>query len=252
MTPLRSLLFSCCIRQRADEPDINHEHEPLIQPIDEPPVPPGRIAADQKLKERLGIVVSSQQGKMVNVNAQFPFNLHGGKVLGDPSSSHSTRSVSGGTQDSYSRRPSRSPGPSLQKSQSSLSLAHDVQEFYRGPANDSTDQIRPVLNARLIKGGRYGSTGSTRGRPTQTSGFLGATDHTRQEGGPGSGTEYERKQGNEDGLSGLASEERTLRASATHTQDWSTASTDGSSLAPPPAEGFTIHDAGAISRSWGD
>jgi len=87
--------------------------------------------------------------KMVNVNAEFPFNLHNQR-LDDPSPSRSSRNVSGGTYGS-SRHASLSPHPSIKKSRSSASVPGDHEIF--------SSQVLPphrlpaILNVKLVKVG---------------------------------------------------------------------------------------------------
>ncbi|KAF9227167.1 hypothetical protein BS17DRAFT_450300 [Gyrodon lividus] len=164
-----SLLFSCCgFRQRSHEtPTVPHEHTRLIPATEDTPTPQPRVIDHQRLKDRLGTVVRSKEGKMVNVNVQFPFNLHN-QELGEHSSSQSSRNVSGGTCAS-SRRASPSPRRSLQKSPSSTSIHHDVEELVTSqhiPPN--SNRPAPILNVRLVKPGRSVAARaeqSTRGGP---------------------------------------------------------------------------------------
>ena len=92
---------------------------------------------------------------MVNVNAQFPFNLHNQ----GHSSSSSSRNVSGGTLPG-SRAASPSPPRALHKSPSTASFpdAEDAPHYLPLVVNHSV----PILNAHLVKSAR--STPSTRGR----------------------------------------------------------------------------------------
>ncbi|KAG8214095.1 hypothetical protein J3R82DRAFT_10853 [Butyriboletus roseoflavus] len=144
-----ALFFSCCgLRHRPHEPP--GERTPLIPQSDDTPTPQPRVIDHQKLKECLGSVVRSKEGKMVNVNAQFPFNLR------DPEgcSSRSSRNVSGGTLPS-SRAASPSPPRPLHKSSSATSFRSDALPLVAHPP-------APILNVRLVIFPR--STQSTRGR----------------------------------------------------------------------------------------
>ncbi|EGO26027.1 hypothetical protein SERLADRAFT_408195 [Serpula lacrymans var. lacrymans S7.9] len=105
---------------------------------------------------------------MVNVAVPFPFNLHN-QVLGEPSSSRSTRSVSGGTAND-SRQRSPSPHRVIQKSYSSTSLRQHLDDSslnLLGEFDDDPDARRPILNVKLVQGAaRIGAPrgGQARGR----------------------------------------------------------------------------------------
>jgi len=106
--------------------------------------------------------------KMVNVNAQIPFNLHNqniGQRLG-PSSSRSARSHSNThPSNQNSRQPSPSPAPSLSMSRSSSSLQHpgDIASSHFSLRDESK---KPLLNVRLVRGvgTRRASSSRVRGR----------------------------------------------------------------------------------------
>lgn len=251
-----NFLFSCCVRQRRRDPTVPDEHTFLIPATtaSETPTPQPRVVDHQKLKERLGTVVRSKEGKMVNVNAAFPFNLHN-QTLGDPPS----RSVSGGTLDS-SRRTSRSPArDSLHTRYSSTSLHRDA-EGSTSQGNDTVDgrgdPYKPILNVRLVStpasnGANRAINGISRGRPGR--GFehrrvmAVSADHISPDE---DGDEHDNAAEGNDAL--------TPRLQ-THTSDGDATDSfdsDPSKLFPDAnvihTEDFTIRDAGAISRSWGD
>ncbi|KAG0700823.1 hypothetical protein DFH29DRAFT_929852 [Suillus ampliporus] len=247
-------LFSCCgIRQRQRDPTVPDEHTFLIPATTtgETPTPQPRVVDHQKLKERLGIVVRTKEGKMVNVNAPFPFNLHN-QCLGDPPS----RSVSGGTLDSC-RRTSRSPGrDSLHKSYSRTSLQQDP-EGSASQGNDAVDgrgdQCKPILNVRLVStpasnGANRAINGISRGRPGR------GIEHGRL--GVVSANHISRPEDNEENV-----DEDNDALTPNPQMHASGEDPDNSSDSDPSepshdhaiyTEDFTIRDAGAISRSWGD
>ena len=111
------------------------------------------------------------QSKMVNVNAQLPFNLHNQKLDQrlDPSSSRSARSHSGGAHVNYSnqnsRRPSPSPAPSIQLSRSSASLPHPG-DVASSKISLDIEPRKPPLNVRLVRSieKRRASSSRARGR----------------------------------------------------------------------------------------
>lgn len=118
------------------------------------------VVDQQRMKERLGVIVRSKEGcarlhmshstpthkhqphrKMVNVNASLPFNLHNKALHGrlDPSSSRSARGPS--------------PQPSVDTAQTSSSASRNEDEEAR----------RPVLNVKIVRG--VSAFQSRRGRP---------------------------------------------------------------------------------------
>ncbi|KAI6040219.1 hypothetical protein EDC04DRAFT_1524518 [Pisolithus marmoratus] len=88
---------------------------------------------------------------MVNVNSQFPFNLHNQR-LDEPSPSRSSRNVSGGTYGS-SHHASPSPRPSLKKSHSSISIHPDQEEdlFSSQVLAPNGNRLPAILNVRLVR-----------------------------------------------------------------------------------------------------
>lgn len=171
-------------RTHAPHPPVRRH--PTVSPLSSPPSrspprsPQPRVIDHQKLKECLGSVVRSKEGsvsplsstrsppptphrKMVNVNAQFPFNLRN-QDHPEGSSSRSSRNVSGGTLAS-SRAASPSPRRPLHKSASTTSFRPDGEDAppYLLPV---AHPPAPILNVRLVKVAR--SPQSTRGRPQRS------------------------------------------------------------------------------------
>ncbi|KAF8557672.1 hypothetical protein OG21DRAFT_1482132 [Imleria badia] len=235
-----ALVFSCCgLRPRPH--DLPDERAPLIPHSDDtptrvpslPPVccsrpssPQPRVIDHQKLKERLGSVVRSKEGKMVNVNAQFPFNLHDHEHP-DNDSSRSSRNVSGGTLSS-SRAASPSPHRKLHRSPSSASLRPDAQDvIHYLPL--VVNHPAPIHSVRLVKSAR--STHSIRGRSLRT-------------GDPNSRTPALEIQSES-----AADEQHTPSHPPT---EQPTDLPINSETPPHHPEDFNIHDAGAVARSWGD
>ncbi|OAX41137.1 hypothetical protein K503DRAFT_864092 [Rhizopogon vinicolor AM-OR11-026] len=242
-----SYLFSCCVRQRRRDPTIPDERTYLIPATTacETPTPQPRSVDQQKLKERLGTVVRSKEGKMVNVNLSFPFNLHN-QSLGEPPS----RSASGGTLDSS--RPSR---------HNSLSRT-SLPRYPEGPASHSVDagdggvdHQKPILNVRLVSttvsdGASRAVNGISRGRPGRR------IEHGRV---VVVGVDYVSHPDEDENNANEENEEQTPRLQ-THlsveepdnSSDTDPSESSNDRIAPPHNEDFTIRDAGAISRSWGD
>jgi len=264
MSSLWARTFSCCIRARSSHVGP-HERTPLIRDTEYAPTPPlPRVIDHQRMKERLGNIVRSKEDKMVNVNAQIPFNLHNqnlGQRL-DPSSSRSARSRSGGANADYSsensRRPSPSPAPSLQISRSSTSLhPGDVASAHFSVDHEPR---KPLLNVRLVRGvGKQRASGSgARGRL----GRFGDDSAREVYVGDGSGSsqqevthEYEHHDGQDD------AEDVVTPRPPDQIPRWATlqeasVETPADALAPKPpsprAPEFKFQEAGVISRSWGD
>ncbi|KAG2132595.1 hypothetical protein BD769DRAFT_547496 [Suillus cothurnatus] len=192
--------------------------------------------------------------KMVNVNAAFPFNLHN-QSLGDPPS----RSVSGGTLDS-SRQASRSPTRhSLHTRYSSTSLQRDAEgSAFR--SNDAVegrgDPYKPILNVRLVSTPASNSAnrtinGISRGRPGRGIEhgrvMVVSADHISH---PDEDEEHGNMAENNDALT-PRSQTCTSEGDADNSSD-SDPSKPSSDASVMHTEDFTIRDAGAISRSWGD
>ncbi|KAG2043353.1 hypothetical protein BDR03DRAFT_941169 [Suillus americanus] len=192
---------------------------------------------------------------MVNVNAAFPFNLHN-QSLGDPPS----RSVSGGTLDS-SRQASRSPARhSLHTRYSSTSLHRDAE----GSASHNNDAVegrgdphKPILNVRLVS--------------TPVSNGANRAINSISRGRPGRGIEHGRvmvvsadhishpDEDDEEHDHVAEDNDALIPHPQTHTSEGDADnSSDSDPSKPSPdinvihTEDFTIRDAGAISRSWGD
>ncbi|KAG1751432.1 uncharacterized protein EDB91DRAFT_1243697 [Suillus paluster] len=188
---------------------------------------------------------------MVNVNAPFPFNLHN-QFLGDPPS----RSVSGGTLDS-SRRASRSPGrDSLHKSYSRTSLQQDA-EGSASQSNDAVDgrgdQCKPILNVRLVStpmsnGVNRTINGISRGRPGR------GIEHGRLDvvGAKPISRPNENKEENVDEDNDVLTPRPQTHVSGGEPDNSSDSDPSEPSRDDIHTEDFTVRDAGAISRSWGD
>lgn len=175
MAAIFSTIFSCCLRRRRrrQEPVIPDEESRLIpaEATEPTPVIPNVVVIDhQKLKDRLGTIVRSKEGKMVNVNAQIPFNLHNQAIM-DPSSS---RSASISTNHRYefpqnsqrypglsaapvpSNLASSSRGPSISRSSSTASVHYDSSRRGSLAPSETNDIRNGILNVRLVNKG-YGS-----------------------------------------------------------------------------------------------
>ncbi|TRM55122.1 hypothetical protein BD626DRAFT_579532 [Schizophyllum amplum] len=82
MSFLRAAL-SCCLgkrpRNELDDVIPNEESRLIPSIVDEPSgssLPNVSSMDQQKVRDKLGIIVRAKEGRMVNVHAAIPFNLH--------------------------------------------------------------------------------------------------------------------------------------------------------------------------------
>lgn len=278
--------LSCCFRTRSQSHERQQggpdERTHLIPPTNE--VPPVRtyVLDQHKMKERLGTIVRAQEGKMVNVNAQLPFNLHSQSLHAlDPGAERSRSMNPPGTSTTQripSYSPARDESPSLQTSRSTSSL-HPGDASYLPPEEDPEyGARRPAFNVRLVRApgaalwtrrgrsltrGRYSRWGDER--------LIGAGN------GNGNGNAAEgngvRVTGQENGVTlnghaDAADGPAAGSASTAHppirvaaplpSSNGPDAEAEGEARgdggATPHAPGFRIQieDVGKISQSWGD
>ncbi|EPQ56861.1 hypothetical protein GLOTRDRAFT_137359 [Gloeophyllum trabeum ATCC 11539] len=149
MSSFFSAVFACCLRAKSPdrEPDERTHLIPAAQDADvTPPRPHVAVVDPQKMKERLGTIVRSKEGKMVNVHAQAPFNVHNRALpTAQSSTSRSTRYPS--------------PQPSVQTSMS-------AGEEEAAPAPSVSVNVRlagPVSRGRPGSRSRLGRFGEERG-----------------------------------------------------------------------------------------
>ncbi|KAI9061706.1 hypothetical protein FKP32DRAFT_1594226 [Trametes sanguinea] len=286
-------VFGCCIRRRSrtvnpEEPD---ENTPFIPPSDDAPPPRTYTVDHERMRERLGTIVRSKEGKMVNVNQPLPFNLHGqGRTpYAHPTGSSSTNTtpprasssaaqtnitadssaVAGTTQNprlpSYS--PSRDPSPSIQTSRSTSSL-HPGDASYLPPEADPDGGLRrPILNVRLVRaGGRRSSGGRARQGLTFERGRQGRSgdvrlrDSSDEADDANDDAKGKAKSANNgtDAVPEAAGEISNAAAAVSVPQD--TAHAGGLESTTSIASGGTsaldldikVDDVGNIAESWGD
>ncbi|KAI9508508.1 hypothetical protein F5148DRAFT_1195675 [Russula earlei] len=129
------------------------------------------IIDQQRMKERLGVIVRAKEGKMVNVNAPLPFNLNSNHAATTNHNKHSR----------LSRLRTRSPQPSLDMERQSVassasasaSASHELDE----------DMRWPTLNVRIVRG----VSALARGRPINRDAVM----HGLETGGGESAAEAE-------------------------------------------------------------
>ncbi|KAF9793258.1 hypothetical protein BJ322DRAFT_116065 [Thelephora terrestris] len=179
-------LHCCCLCPRSRSPAFDDESSRLIPPESDVPsyTQPQPIVIDhQKLKERLGAIVRTKEGKMLNVGASSPLNLHRKALQSrlNPSASNSSRSVTAHRSLYSSNKSMTFSGhaaadlqganihlPHSSPHNSSL-VSFQTEEASPSRRGHDCDRDSPtVLNIRLASGGVYGSERSqNRGRSSQ-------------------------------------------------------------------------------------
>ncbi|KAH9940376.1 uncharacterized protein BXZ73DRAFT_42919 [Epithele typhae] len=257
MAPILTVLFGCCLRARSPSLDDPDENTPFIAPAEDvaPYVPRNYSIDHQKMKERLGHIVRSKEGKMVNVNQKLPFNMHNRPTYRqDRSTNPSPESPSTSAFPHHHRRThSRDPSPSIQTSRSTSSL-HPGDASYLPPEADPDGIVRkPILNLRLIRGhGGFTTGGRIRqGRST----VRGRRGRWGEERATDSSEEPDAAVGPSRGRTGLGdgAEEPVLEVESPSTPgDASQDRVDAGRRAALLAAQFKIEDVGNISQSWGE
>ncbi|KAL1671915.1 hypothetical protein EV122DRAFT_272071 [Schizophyllum commune] len=219
MSFLRAAL-SCCLGKRPrDVRDdvIPNEESRLIPPVTDEPsgssLPNVSTVDQQKIRDKLGVIVRAKEGRMVNVHAAIPFNLHNQARPNDPSGS---RSASGSTR----RFPAAQRDSQLYASRDS-SLSSEENIGYMGG-----DAVRgKPLNVRLVGGGR------ARGR-------------SRLKAGSSGGSSGEERGSGREGKGESTDEGTPTQMAATVTA--------AEEQAVPQVKGkpFKIEDTGDIALSW--
>jgi len=211
MSSFFSQVWNCCLRNRSTSPGVNEQSQ-LIPPAQDHPTtmqPTSSVIDHQKLKERLGTIVRSKEGKMINVGTPLPLNLHHKALHAriDPSGSTSSRSGARSLSGSSGQRLNTAgdPGAEREGSTSRASSPHhpssdSLASLQPGdasylPPEERDDGKRPILNVRLAgdgtgrtrKGrsrGRLGRFGEERGRDIRqpNGGANGVTQYTEDDG----------------------------------------------------------------------
>ncbi|KAI0674889.1 hypothetical protein C8Q78DRAFT_1075237 [Trametes maxima] len=277
--------FGCCIRSRPQNPEEPDERTPFIQPTDEvPPILTYTVDHD-RMRERLGTIVRSKEGKMVNVNQPLPFNLHGrpphartdrslsanttpprASSSAGPTPESSTAAGNGQRPRLPSYSPSREPSPSIQTSRSTSSLHPGDASYLPPEADPENGHRRPILNVRLVRGpGGFMPLG---GRPRQGAATVRGRsgrpneERSRENGGDAEGPAAARGKGKAtaSGVNGASNASSFANGEASSADDDNAAhiansgNNGGAALEEPSAldSEFKIEDVGDISQSWGD
>ncbi|KIL58970.1 hypothetical protein M378DRAFT_169949 [Amanita muscaria Koide BX008] len=134
--------FLCCCRCRKQVDDESRidENTHLIPSVPDYDLYDATILHQRRLDERLGSIIRSKEGKMVNVSSHLPFNLHN-RALPEESFSHS-RSAS-------SLRGRRWPSEERYPED-----PYERRAYPRSPSQDSafreTITRQPMFNIRLV------------------------------------------------------------------------------------------------------
>ncbi|KAN0130277.1 hypothetical protein V8E53_011900 [Lactarius tabidus] len=228
---LLSFLF-CCLRPRSvpssQEPDENSRLIPASDDV----LPAARhvIVDQQRMKERLGVIVRAKEGKMVNVNAPLPFNLNN-NTAHRPHPPH-TQQPPHQQQMRLDRFRARagSPQPSFDAERQSVLSSASASA---SPSHETYEETarRPVLNVRIVRPG----SALARGRPI--------TRDTAQS----SELQQQREEGDSPAEGAVAREEQDGTAAT------GAIPCDGAQAAARrPTTPFTIQNVGSLSQSWGD
>ncbi|TRM56200.1 hypothetical protein BD626DRAFT_259591 [Schizophyllum amplum] len=135
----------------------------------------------QKVRDKLGIIVRAKEGRMVNVHAAIPFNLHN---QARPTDASGSRSASGSTR----RFPTARDSQLYASRDSSLS---SEEGFMPGETRG-----KKPLNVRLVSGGR------ARGRSRLKAG----SGSSGEDAGSGNSGAEARRSGSEVEMSGAGAE----------------------------------------------
>ncbi|KAI0319116.1 hypothetical protein OF83DRAFT_1170515 [Amylostereum chailletii] len=155
MSLFSQLFCSCCgpREKHSSEPD---ERSRLIPPVEDvvSPLPRHVIVDQERMKERLSVIVRAKEGKMVNLHAPLPFNLHN-KALHDHLDPSSSRS-------DPMRRPSPQPSVDADTDQSTSSISVPNDE-----AGEEDIVRRPGISVRLVRRPSASGSFARRGRTTR-------------------------------------------------------------------------------------
>ncbi|OCH89056.1 hypothetical protein OBBRIDRAFT_836112 [Obba rivulosa] len=280
-------IFSCCIRTSDESREEPNEHTQLLPPSEGLLPTRSYVADSQKMKERMGTIVRAKEGKMVNVNAPLPFNIHNKphhRIDGrsdrslsthrDPSYPGASTSrmqpgsptapafqrASSARMPSYSR--SRDPSPSIQTSHSTSSL-HPGDASYLPPEADADGGRRgPLFDVRVVRGaGGFGiGNGNFRHGRRGNRGGLDRFNEERRRTPSQASDGYDETTkpedrmlytGNADGV--LSEQELALKMDAPPVCDGSIPGEENAPAdATAPIPHFKIQGVGKIAESWGD
>ncbi|KAI0358712.1 hypothetical protein OH77DRAFT_1209361 [Trametes cingulata] len=258
-------IFGCCIRSRSPSSEEPNESTPFIQPTDEvPPIRTYTVDHD-RLKERLGTIVRSKEGKMVNVNQPLPFNLHGrhsharpdrslsanttpprassSTAPTDPTPESSTAAANSQNPRLPSYSPSREPSPSIQTSHSTSSLHPGDASYLPPEADPDGGNRRPILNVRLVRGpGGFSAGGRPRIGQTVARGRTGRPEENpgREDGGEDEGAGSSKGKGKElaNGANGTSDASQSTSEASGEAESTKAAAGSGADVKAPESSGI--------------
>ncbi|KAH9026684.1 hypothetical protein EDB83DRAFT_2526613 [Lactarius deliciosus] len=233
---LLSFLF-CCLRPRSSSSDEPNENSRLIPASEDvPPAARHVIIDQQRMKERLGVIVRAKEGKMVNVNAPVPFNLNN-NTANRPHHHHAQPPQQ--TRLDRVRPRVSSPQPSFDMERQSVLSSASASA---SPSQEIDEEMtrRPTLNVRIVRPG----SALARGRPITRDAAPSSELHQQQQQ-EGRYSRAEVEEVGSDGPVGCSGGEQDVTAATG-------AIANAQGAAHIPGMAFTIQNVGSLSRSWGD
>jgi len=258
-------LFSqlcCCFQReplidiRVEPPDEQSHLIPATSESTSATMDEGLVIDHRKLKERMSSIVRSKEGKMVNVNARLPFNLHNKKLSATIDASSSGSRSGSSNRLSPLSQPSRSHerikghigAPLEPVSHRPLSRDSSTPDSREPSVHESVSSSRtPILNARLVKTLPAGTAGiaARRGRARRKGGestSIGSATGIREESVPVN--------------IGLPSSDGTVADNTPRAKDFCLGSAETIepmvSVSPASTVDFIIQDTGPLTVTWGD
>ncbi|OCH86983.1 hypothetical protein OBBRIDRAFT_827987 [Obba rivulosa] len=265
-------LFCCGRRDRPPNSEEPDERTQLLASRDESQSVSNYAADPHELRERMGSIVRAKEGKMVNVNAQLPFNMHidaphsqlhnhsgrhfsvsqddlvpGMSAVVAESDSNSKRSAAG----VLSYPVSRDLSPS-HTSPSSSSL-HPGDASYLPPEIPAGEQPRPHFNMRIVPSATEftGGPGTLfRGRSSTTRRLSHSVAEDRPTLTPTSVDLSHKRNVASNVARGTVSGAHAVPSGESTQNLLSGTNNPCNELSYTPE--FRIQDVGKISQSWGD
>ncbi|KAF8814817.1 hypothetical protein BYT27DRAFT_6960675 [Phlegmacium glaucopus] len=255
-----SQLFSCCVQRKpSNNFKTPNEQSRLIPPTEEPTPNDELLIDHQKFKERMSSIVRSKEGKMVNVNARLPFNLHNKNLSATMGASSSgSRSASG----SSTNRPSLNFSPLSPSSQSHehiqgyvgaplTPVTHPVisrdSSLSREPSAHESETSTPILNLRLVKS-----------LPSASIGIAARRGRARKKYGENNASATVIQQESLPADSGLPASDGTVADHTPRGEDFPLHAAETIepkptlSISPASTVDFILQDTGPLTASWGD
>ncbi|EMD35254.1 hypothetical protein CERSUDRAFT_96387 [Gelatoporia subvermispora B] len=267
-------IICSCFRAHPSSPDEPDEHTHLLPPTEE--FQSVRIYAvdPHELRERMGTIVRAKEGKMVNVNAQLPFNIYNNPFLAQFPHDTSRRCLSeiqNDLRDATKSNTSSETTPTANNTSApAYPLSRDLSPSHTSPSSSSlhpgdasylppdtmtTEQPRPLFSMRIVPtatGLSIGPSKLTRGRSATCRRLsLSRSDDPRvdvQTDGRSSTTPRQHD---------LVDHFNSAMPNTSQTKDDVTPGHQSGKVGEQPQElsfvaDFRIQDVGKISQSWSD